>query len=84
MKRSNHPDFMYSSELKKIQFTGIRHNSILDTYEIWTLGDLRASMSRLEAELNPERWEALYSSVFGLDSVKVKKNVVNEKDKKED
>ena len=37
-KRPDHPDFMGASELKKAEFSGIRHNSLTDQTEIWKVG----------------------------------------------
>lgn len=70
-KRPNHADFMDSSELKKIQFSGIRHNSLINTMEIWTLGDLRGSMPDHEVMLYPEKFNTLYADIFGLNHVEV-------------
>ena len=43
MPRPSGDDFATSKELKDREFSGIRHNSLLDMIEIWTVGDLRAS-----------------------------------------
>jgi len=39
-KRPDHPDFMRASELKKAEFSGIRHNSLTDQMEIWKVGEV--------------------------------------------
>lgn len=70
-KRPTHPDFLDSSELKKIEFTGIRHNSLINAMEIWTLGDLRGSIPDHEVLLYPEKFNALYADIFGLNHVEV-------------
>lgn len=72
-KRPDHPDFMVSSELKKEGWSGIRHNSLADSMEIWVEGELRGSMDRRTVALYPEKWEALYAVVFGLTDVKIAK-----------
>jgi len=69
-KRPDHADFSTSTELKKEEFCGIRHNAITDSLELWVLGELRVSMPFLEARLNPRKWEKKIQEVFGLDNVK--------------
>ncbi|PIP25851.1 MAG: hypothetical protein COX32_01160 [Candidatus Moranbacteria bacterium CG23_combo_of_CG06-09_8_20_14_all_41_28] len=68
-KRPNHTDFQTSPELKKIEFSGVRYNSISDMQEIWVLGTLAGSMAMSEVAISPEKWEALYRDVFGLSHV---------------
>lgn len=70
-KRPNHADFLDSSELKKMEFSGIRHNNLIQTMEIWTLGDLRGSIPDHEVLLYPEKFNALYADIFGLNGVEV-------------
>ena len=60
-RRPNHPDFLTSSELKRIEFSGIRHNSITNNIEIWTLGDLRAEC-RTE-----EEFHKAYATIFKIE-----------------
>ena len=68
-KRSSHPDFAYSSELKAMGWSGIRHNEITQEMEIWKCGNLAASMSVREAQLYPKKWEMLYANTFDLKDV---------------
>lgn len=68
-KRSDHPDFLYSSELKTKKWSGIRHNSIMDIQEIWVLGEIKGSMAMEMVAKNPEKWENLWRDVFGLNDV---------------
>ena len=70
-KRPNHPDFMDSSELKKLQFSGVRANKLTQQMEIWLLGEVRASMAMKTVKLFPEKWERLYAEIFALEEVKV-------------
>lgn len=39
-KRSNHPDFLTSSELKAKEWSGVRKNSLSDDYEFWVAGEI--------------------------------------------
>lgn len=64
--RSSHEDFCTSKELKDRKFSGIRNNSITNSREIWVEGILSASLNEEIIRLRPEKWEALYSEVFGL------------------
>lgn len=68
-KRPNHLDFMTTSELKKAEFTGIRHNSLSDYMEIWILGEKKADMPKRVADANPDAWNRLYADVFALNHV---------------
>ena len=45
IKRPNHPDFMDSSELKKIKFTGVRPNQMALQWEFWILGNVEKTVS---------------------------------------
>lgn len=69
-KRPNHNDFRLSSELKKTEFSGIRHNSITNCQELWIMGELKASMAMEEIAARPDAWDNLYRDVFGFHSVK--------------
>lgn len=44
-KRPDHPDFMTSSELKQIGFTGIRQNNLAVQWEFWVLGNVEKTVS---------------------------------------
>lgn len=44
-KRPDHPDFMDSSELKKIKFSGVRQNNIGLQWEFWILGKVERTVS---------------------------------------
>lgn len=65
-KRPDHPDFMTALELAKIEFTGMRHNSLTDDCEIWILGNLERRITREEVKLNPTAISRAYEEVFGL------------------
>lgn len=69
-KRPDHPDFMTSSELKKIGWSGIRHNALTEEQELWTDGDLRLAISTRLIALNPRAWDEKYEEIFKLYNVK--------------
>ena len=69
-KRPLHADFATSKELKDREFSGIRHNSITHAQELWTLGDLRLSVSFTDMRLDPGLWDRKYEALFKLHSVK--------------
>lgn len=71
-KRPSHPDFCDTSELKKQKFSGVRHNKILDSMEIWIEGEIKTTMTVAEMVLNPAKWEAAYADAFSLYDVKTK------------
>lgn len=68
-KRPNHYDFMDSSELKKAKFTGLRHNSITDSAEIWIEGEIRKIVTFAEVALDPLAINKAYEEVFCLEEV---------------
>lgn len=39
-KRPDHPDFMDANELKKLGFSGLRHNQLSNQMEIWVCGNI--------------------------------------------
>lgn len=63
--RPNHADFMDSSELKKIEFSGLRHNSISDCMEIWVLGERRREVRK------GENLAQAFEEVFGIGVVEL-------------
>lgn len=68
-KRPNHPDFMDSSELAKIEFTGVRHNSLSHYQEMWVLGKKVFELPATEVQTNPEKWNAMFADFFGCKHV---------------
>lgn len=68
-KRPDHPDFMTSSELKAKQWSGIRHNSITDTAEIWILGNLEETITATQVQLNPLAINEAFERLFALAEV---------------
>ena len=39
-KRPDHPDFMDANELKRLGFSGLRHNQLSNQMEIWVCGSI--------------------------------------------
>lgn len=69
-KRPNHEDFMDSSELRKMEYSGVRHNAIGNCMEIWILGEVTDSMSTLQIQQHPGMFEKMYQDRFNLNEVK--------------
>lgn len=67
--RPNHADFKDSSELRKDSFSGIRHNSITDSIEIWLLGRMEKSVGFNEVQLDPLAVNKAYADVFCLEEI---------------
>lgn len=65
-KRSDHNDFATAAELKERKFSGIRNNSIAQTVEIWTEGDLRKSVSTLAVMQDEFAIEKAFEEVFAI------------------
>jgi hypothetical protein len=66
-KRPDHDDFRTHSELKKVEFSGVRHNSVTQEWEIWILGEIRA----LGPKADVNAFAAAYEEVFGLEHVEI-------------
>lgn len=65
-KRPNHTDFMDVSELAKVKFSGLRHNSVTDEAEIWIDGECRKRISQLAISINPQAIEEALEGIFKL------------------
>lgn len=81
-KRPDHPDFMDSSELKKIQHSGVRNNRIGDCIELWVLGEVVKSVSFMEIKFNPNAFNDAYAEHFGLERVREEGQAVEPKENK--
>lgn len=64
-KRSSHPDFATSSELKAMEFSGWRLNSITEVLELWVGGVKRREMVIGTTEEDIKR---AYMEEFGLNT----------------
>lgn len=71
--RPGHPDFMHSSELRQIGFSGLRHNSITQDYEIWLDGKIERIITATERAINPDIVQIRWAEIFGLDHVEFRK-----------
>jgi hypothetical protein len=67
-KRPDHPDFMDASELKKIEWSGYRLNTLTQYAEIWLLGERMADISPAQLRLNPNAVQEAMAEIFGIDS----------------
>lgn len=67
--RPKHNDFATTSELKVAKFSGIRHNQLAAQMEIWTLGDIRATVP----EHDEDALAKAMQDVFGIDVIKIMK-----------
>jgi len=65
-QRSDHNDFATSSELKKREFTGWRHNAIGEVMELWVLGEIKRVITPQMFGLDKNIMEKTYAEVFAL------------------
>lgn len=68
-QRPNHADFMDSSELKKKEFSGLRHNSLSDEAEVWIRGEVVKRVTRAEVAINPLAINRAFEEAFGLPEI---------------
>lgn len=68
-QRSNHPDFATAGELRNMQFTGMRSNSITDDMEIWESGEIKATVTQRQIAMNPNAIQRAIEDVFSLHEV---------------
>ena len=68
-KRSDHPDFMDTNELKKREFSGIRYNSLSEQLEIWRDGEIATQLKQAE-DMNALIAIAM-EDVFGIPDVAI-------------
>ncbi len=66
MKRSNHPDFATTTELKAKEWSGLRHNSLSMEYEFWVVGEIKARVSDMTVASEPFALEKAHSLLFGI------------------
>lgn len=65
-KRPQHPDFMVSSELKRIEFSGVRPNNERQIWEFWILGKIEKEVGYLTVHLDPSALSRAHVELFGL------------------
>lgn len=68
-KRPDHNDFRTSSELKALNFTGMRDNSISEEVECWVDGRVVFSVTYTAMQLDIEIFNKKYAEYFGLHKV---------------
>ena len=69
-RRPDHTDFMTSSELKAIEFSGIRANSLSSCQELWIRGEIKIAMPLGQV---PLFWDKAYADILGLHEVETVK-----------
>lgn len=72
--RPDHPDFMDTQELKKINFSGIRHNSLSEDIEIWVDGTIAKSITKFSRSMDERAVRKALEEVFGLEVVEIMDN----------
>lgn len=65
-KRSDHPDFATTSELKAKEWSGVRKNSITDTYEFWVAGEIKKQIAAAVVAADYMTLERAHVELFGL------------------
>lgn len=68
-ERPNHPDFMDNTELRKIKFTGVRHNQLTNDCELWIVGYVVETVTEAQVALNPMAINEAYERVFAIEKV---------------
>ena len=68
VKRSDHPDFATSSELKQRDWSGVRLNSLTDTYEFWIAGSIAREVPLASVLNSPMLLEEVHVELFGIHS----------------
>ena len=63
-QRPNHPDFMDSSELKRMEWTGVRQNEISREWEFWIVGEIKERVH--ETVATPQKLKQVHMDLFGL------------------
>jgi hypothetical protein len=67
--RPNHTDFMDALELKKIEFSGTRVNSISHDFEVWMKGVIVNRVTSEQLRYNPLAINEAMEETFALDKV---------------
>jgi len=65
-KRSDHPDFLTSAELKQKEWSGVRLNSITSDYEIWVRGEVKKVVNGMAVRRDPTVLANAHCEVFGI------------------
>lgn len=65
-KRPNHPDFMTSSELKALEWSGVRQEKITGATEFWIGGEIVKLVTSEDIKINPKAIQLAHAELFGL------------------
>lgn len=65
-KRPDHPDFLTSAELKAKEWSGVRLNSLIDTYEFWICGEIKKTVSAVGVAADYRVLEKAHVELFGI------------------
>jgi len=65
-RRSNHPDFATSYELKGLRWSGVRLNSITGNYEFWIDGKVAKEVSGFLASEDKFLLDRTHMELFGF------------------
>lgn len=65
-KRPNHPDFMVSSELKTLEWTGLRSNEVAMQWEFWILGEIRRTVTFAAVKNDPSLLGKAHVELFAI------------------
>lgn len=65
-KRPDHPDFLTTSELKKKEWSGLRLNSLIDTYEFWVAGEIKKTIGVMAVKADYMALERAHVELFGI------------------
>jgi len=66
VKRPDHPDFLTSSELKAKEWSGVRLNSLIDTFEFWVAGEVRKTIAAELVRADYMLLEKAHVELFGI------------------
>ena len=59
---------MTSAELVKIEFTGMRLNSITIEFELWITGEVVKTVSKAAITIDPDALGRMYTEYFGINT----------------
>lgn len=65
-KRPNHPDFLTTEELKKIEFSGVRQNEITREWEFWLVGEIKAVLSEAAVQADNSLLAKTHVEIFHM------------------
>lgn len=66
VKRPDHPDFLTTSELKAKEWSGVRLNSLIDTFEFWVAGSVVKTLAASIVKKDYMALERAHVELFGI------------------